>query len=152
MFRANPNPNPNPKPNPNQAAAKEASEIAEERYLCEVHGQCPHIDGDGKQIKEWDPSTVPVWTPPGVDPDAKGGTVMKPDWDGMDPKSREYACVVHGECGDATAKVVGWDPSTVPEPWTPPAVDEKEAAAEAEAEAARAEGEIERAEEEQVRV
>ena len=44
---------------------------------------------------------MPVWTPPGVDPDAKGGTVMKPDWDGMDPKSREYACVVHGECGDA---------------------------------------------------
>ena len=77
---------------------------------------------------------------------------MKPDWDGMDPKSREYACVVHGECGDASAKVVGWDPSTVPEPWTPPPVDEKEAAAEAEAEAARAEGEIERAEEEQVRV
>ena len=69
LSRSVPNPNPNPSPD-------------------QVHGQCPHIGSDGKQIKEWDPSTVPVWTPPGVDPDAKGGEVMTPDWEGMDPKSR----------------------------------------------------------------
>jgi len=68
-----------------------------------------------------------VWTPPGVDPDAPGGL---PDWDGMDPKSKEYACVVHGVCESNTtaggvAAEVGWDPSTVPEPWTPPPVDEQ---------------------------
>ena len=39
-------------------AAVEATEIAEERFLCEVHGQCPNIGPDGKKTKEWDPSTV----------------------------------------------------------------------------------------------
>ena len=39
-------------------AATEAAEIAEERFLCEVHGQCPNIGTDGKVTKEWDPSTV----------------------------------------------------------------------------------------------
>jgi len=71
----------------------------------------------------------------------------------MDPKSKEYACVVHGECGNATATgvaaEVGWDPSTVPEPWMPAPVDEEAATAEAEAETARAVAEQKRAEAEQ---
>ena len=35
------------------AAAAEATKIAEERFLCEVHGQCPGNEGKGSGVPEW---------------------------------------------------------------------------------------------------
>jgi hypothetical protein len=99
-------------------------------YKCLVHGVCGQTKDTEETkvwgITQWDPSTVPQYKPPGTEtangphPPQKQKTWV-PEWTKMDPKSPEYACQVHGNCGKqgAQAQEENKDPASPPPPSPP---------------------------------
>ena len=99
-------------------------------YKCLVHGMCGQTK-DTEETKvwgvtQWDPSTVPQYKNPGSEAAqeaAQNGTIKTwiPEWSKLDPKSPEYACQVHGDCGESEEE--SKNPAPPPAPPISPMLD-----------------------------